>query len=79
MRAGPELTWRSSPRCSNLMLSGSLLGGGHNACGHVDPGMYVASEFTETYVTGSVPVGTGSTCVVSVSPHVFNSASDSDP
>eukprot|EP00959_Pyramimonas_sp_CCMP1952_P016714 354502-Pyramimonas_sp.AAC.1 len=56
-----------------------MLGGSHGACGHVDPGMYLASEFAERHVAGRIPMGASSARVVCTTLHVSNSTSDSDP
>eukprot|EP00959_Pyramimonas_sp_CCMP1952_P422333 8847265-Pyramimonas_sp.AAC.1 len=53
----------------------SLLGGRHGACGHVDPGMHLASGFAERYLTGRVPVGASCSCVVSAT-HVSHRTPD---
>eukprot|EP00959_Pyramimonas_sp_CCMP1952_P173883 3633271-Pyramimonas_sp.AAC.1 len=63
------------PRCR----SNGLLGGSRSACGHVDSGMYLASEFAERYVTGRVPVRVGSAHVVCTVLHMSNSTSYGDP
>eukprot|EP00959_Pyramimonas_sp_CCMP1952_P374506 7843104-Pyramimonas_sp.AAC.1 len=56
----------------------SLLGWRHVACGHVDPGMHLANEFAERYLTGRFPMGAGGSCVVSAT-HMSHRTPDSKP
>eukprot|EP00959_Pyramimonas_sp_CCMP1952_P259746 5430981-Pyramimonas_sp.AAC.1 len=56
----------------------SLLGGRRVACGHVAPGMHLANEFAERYLTGRVPMGAGRSCVIFAT-HMSHRTPDSNP